>query len=215
MGQEDRCGLAWMVDLVQVLHCGAGRSMWLDLNGWFVTGVALWDRRIDVAWPEWLICYRYIIVGQEDRMGLTWMVDLLQVYHCWTERSMWLDLSGWFVTGISLLDRKIDVAWPEWLSCYRASIVGHNYRWSLTGMARRCRTLVSNWTRQHVMGSLAAALALLLLLSLYWTVSSSLCTSSIPLLQYYPVPIGPQVRNSRLVHSHFATVVNREFSDGQ
>ena len=49
MGQEDRCGLTQMVDLLQVMHCGTGGSMWLDLNSSFVTGDALWDRRIDVA----------------------------------------------------------------------------------------------------------------------------------------------------------------------
>ena len=100
-----------VVDLLQVNHCG---SMWLDLNGWFVTGESIWDRRIDVAWPEWLICSRWCIVGLEDRCGLTWMVDLFQVMHCGTGGSMWLDLNGWFVTGESLRGKKIDVAWPEW-----------------------------------------------------------------------------------------------------
>ena len=33
MGQDDRCGLTLMVDLLQVLHCGTGGSLWLDLNG--------------------------------------------------------------------------------------------------------------------------------------------------------------------------------------
>ena len=152
----DRCGLIWMVDLLQVMHCGTGGWMWLDLNGWFVTGVALWDRRMDVAWPEWLICYRCCIVGQEGRCGLTWM-------------------------------------------------------------ARRCRTLVSNWTRQHVMRLwvTAPAISLASLLSLCWTVSSSLCTSSIPLPREFSVPTVPYMRTSHLVHSHFATVVNREFSEGR
>ena len=135
--------------ILQVCHSVSGNStnapshhFFCRLNcGWFVTDESLW---IDVAWPEWLICYRWINMGQEDRCGLTWMVDLFQVMHCGMEDRcgltwmvdlfqvmhcgtgglMWLDLNGWFVTGESLRGKKIDVAWPEWLICYRRIVAG-------------------------------------------------------------------------------------------